>query len=53
MERDVGCELWRSAPEAGVKFSTYVENYDSATLADILAKVPYDGLTRTSQIIIY
>jgi len=33
MERDVACELWRSAPEAGVKFSTYVENDDSTTLA--------------------
>ena len=42
MERDVACELWRSAPEAGVKFSTYVGDDDSTTLADIHAKVPYD-----------
>ena len=42
MERDVACELWRSAPEAGVKFSTFVGDDDSTTLADIHAKVPYD-----------
>ena len=42
MERDVACELWRSAPKAGVKFSTYVGDDDSTTLADIHAKVPYD-----------
>ena len=42
MERDVACELWRSAPKAGVKFSTYVGDDNSTTLADIHAKVPYD-----------
>ena len=42
MERDVACELWRSAPIAGVKFSTYVGDDDSSALADIHAKVPYD-----------
>ena len=42
MERDVACELWRSAPEAGVKFSTYVGDDDSTTLADVHSKVPYD-----------
>ena len=42
MERDVACELSRSTPIAGVKFSTYVRDDDSTTLADIHAKVPYD-----------
>ena len=32
--------LWRSAPKAGVEFSTYVGDDDSTTLADIHAKVP-------------
>ena len=41
MERDVACELWRKAPQSGVKFSIYVGDDDSATLADIKNKVPY------------
>ena len=48
MERDVACELWRSAPEAGFKFSTYVGDDDSTTLADIHAKVPY-GVQKWSE----
>ena len=42
MKRDVACELWGSAPEEGFKFSSYVGDNDSTTLADIHAKVPYD-----------
>ena len=41
MERDVACELWRKAPQSGVKFSIYVGDDDSTTLADIKNKVPY------------
>ena len=40
MERDVACELWRKAPQSGVKFSIYVGDDDSTTLADIKNKVP-------------
>ena len=36
MERDVACELWRSAPKA------CVGDDNSTTLADIHAKMPYD-----------
>ena len=32
MERDVACELWRSAPKAGVKSSTHVGDDDSTTM---------------------
>ena len=42
MERDVACELWSKAPQSGVKFSIYVGDDDSTTLADIKNKVPYD-----------
>ena len=38
MERDVACELWRKAPQSGVKFSIYVGDDDSTTLADIKTK---------------
>ena len=41
MERDVACELWRKAPQSGVKFSIYVGDDDSTTLADIKNKVLY------------
>ena len=41
MERDVACELWRKAPQSGVKFSIYVGDDDSTTLADIKNKFPY------------
>lgn len=40
MERDVAYQLWCSAPEAGVKYSTYIGDDDSTTLADINSKVP-------------
>jgi len=42
MERDVAREHWRNAPKVGVKFSTYVGDDDSTTLADTHALVPYD-----------
>ena len=38
MERDVACELWSKAPQSGVKFSIYVGDDDSTTLADIKNK---------------
>lgn len=41
MERNVACQLWCSAPDAGVKYSTYIGDDDSTTLADIHSKVPY------------
>ena len=41
MERGVACELWRKAPQSGVKFSIYVGDDDSTTLADIKNKVLY------------
>ena len=41
MEREVACQLWCSAPDAGVKYSTYIGDDDSTTLADINNKVPY------------
>ena len=41
MERDVDCELWNKASESGVKFSVYVGDDDSTTLADLKNKVPY------------
>ena len=40
VERDVAGEHWRNAPKVGVKFSAYVGDDDSTTLADIHAKVP-------------
>ena len=42
MERDVACELWSKASQSWVKFSIYVGNDDSTTLADLKSKVPYD-----------
>lgn len=33
-------QLWCGAPEAGVKYSTYIGDDDSTTLADINSKVP-------------
>ena len=44
MERDVACELWRKAPQSGVKFSIYVGDDDPTTLADIKNKVRQDLL---------
>ena len=44
MERDVACELWRKAPQSGVKFSIYVRDDDPTTLADIKNKVRQDLL---------
>ena len=41
MEREVACQLWCSAPDAKVKYSTYIGDDDSTTLADIRTKVPY------------
>ena len=41
-ERDVTCELWSKAPQSGVKFSIYVGDDDSTTLADIKNLVPYN-----------
>ena len=49
MERDVACELWNKAPESGVKFSVYVGDDDSTTLADLKNKVPY-GVEKWSDI---
>ena len=49
MERDVACELWRKAPQSGVKFSIYVGDDDSTTLADIKNKVPY-GVEKWSDV---
>ena len=50
MEREVACQLWCSAPDAGVKFSTYIGDDDSTTLADIHSKVPY-GVEKWTDII--
>ena len=44
MERGVACELWRKAPQSGVKFSIYVGDDDPTTLADIKNKVRQDLL---------
>ena len=49
MERDVACELWRKAPQSGVKFSIYVGDDDSTTLADTKNKVPY-GVEKWSDV---
>ena len=49
MERDVTCELWSKALQSGVKFSIYVGDDDSTTLADIKNKVPY-GVEKWSDI---
>ena len=50
MKREVACQLWCSTPDAGVKFSTYIGDDDSTTLADIHRKVPY-GVEKWSDII--
>ena len=50
MERDVACELWRKAPQSGVKFSIYVGDDDSTTLADIKNKVPC-GVEKWSDVV--
>lgn len=50
MERDVACELWSKAPESGVKFSIFVGDDDSTTLADIKNKVPY-GVEKWSDVV--
>ncbi|XP_068701266.1 uncharacterized protein [Montipora foliosa] len=50
MERDVACELWSKAPKSGVKFSIYVGDDDSTTLADIKNKIPY-GVEKWSDIV--
>ena len=42
MLRDVACQLWCSAPDARAKYSTYIGDDDSTTLADINSKVPYN-----------
>jgi len=39
MERDVAVELWTNALDSGTKFSTYVGDDDSSTIADILNSV--------------
>ena len=39
-ERDVACELWSKAPKSGVKFSIYVGDDDSTTLADMKKQNP-------------
>ena len=46
----MACQLWCSAPDAGVKFSTYIGDDDSTTLADIHSKVPY-GVEKWTDII--
>ena len=40
MEGDVACELWSKAPQSGVKFSVYVGDDDSTTLAGIKKQSP-------------
>ena len=50
MEREVACELWSNAPQSGVKFSVFVGDDDSTTLADIRNKVPY-GVEKWSDIV--
>ena len=50
MERDVACELLSKTPQSGVKFSIYVGDDNSATLADIKNKVPY-GVEKSSDIV--
>ena len=50
MERDVACELWSKAPQSGIKFSVYVGDDDSTTLATIKNKVPY-GVEKWSDIV--
>ena len=44
----MACELWSKAPKSGVKFSIYVGDDDSTTLADKKTKPPTvlrNGLT--------
>ena len=50
MERDVACELWSKAPQSGIKFSVYVGDDDSTTLATIKNNVPY-GVEKWSDIV--
>ena len=46
----MACELWSKAPQSGVKFSIYVGDDDSTTLADFKNKVPY-GVEKWSDIV--
>ena len=50
MERDAACELWSKPPQSGVKFSIFVGDDDSTTLADIKNKVPY-GVEKWSDVV--
>ena len=50
MERDVARELWRKAPQSGVKFPIYVGYDDSTTPADIKNKVSY-GVEKWSDVV--
>ena len=50
MERDVACELCSKAPQSRVKFSIYVGDDDSTTLADLKSKVPY-GVEKWSDVV--
>ena len=50
MERDIACELWRKAPQSGVKCSIYVGDDDPTTLADIKNKVPC-GVEKWSDVV--
>ena len=41
METEVACELFKEAPKNDVKFSSYVGDDDSTTLAELVKQTPY------------
>lgn len=50
METDVACQLFKEAPQGNVKFSSYVGDDDSTTLAELVKQTPYQ-LQKYSDII--
>lgn len=41
METEVACQLFKEAPKNNVKFSSYVRDVDSTTLAELVKQTPY------------
>ena len=41
METEVACQLFKEAPKNNVKFSSYVGDDDSTTLAELVKRTPY------------
>ena len=50
METEVACQLFKEAPKNNVKFSSYVGDDDSTTLAELVKRTPYK-LQKNSDII--